>query len=108
MYDLSSAKNGIKRNSLFYFFGTLTVTIVAKTIIIGNSKDQNINTHLDSGKVGSFIPILMETHSKLGHRTTLVLPIVGLDGSTIGSSKNPIFSSGGTSNAEHLILTSSK
>jgi len=33
---------------------------------------------------------------------------VGLDGSTIGGSKNPGFSSGGTSNADHLILTSSK
>jgi len=39
---------------------------------------------------------------------TLVLPIVGLDGSTIGSSTYPGFSSGGTNNAEHLILTSSK
>jgi len=37
---------------------------------------------------------------------TWVLPIVGLDGSTISSSKNPGFSSGGTNNAEHLILTS--
>jgi len=33
---------------------------------------------------------------------------VGLDGSTISSSKNPGFSSGWTNNAEHLILTSSK
>ena len=41
-------------------------------------------------------------------RTTLVLPIVGLDGSTISSNKNPSISSGGTSNAERLILTSSK
>jgi len=41
-------------------------------------------------------------------RTTLVLPIVGLDGKTISSSKNPGFSSGGTNNAEHLILTSTK
>jgi len=41
-------------------------------------------------------------------RTTLVLPIVGLDGSTISSNKNPSKSSGGTSNAERLILTSSK
>jgi len=32
---------------------------------------------------------------------------VGLDGSTISSSKNPGFSSGGTNIAEHLILTSS-
>jgi len=39
---------------------------------------------------------------------TLVLPIVGLDGRAISSSKNPIFSSGGTNNAELLILTSSK
>jgi len=38
----------------------------------------------------------------------LVLPIVGLDGSTISGSKNLGFSSGGTNNAEHLILTSSK
>jgi len=38
----------------------------------------------------------------------LVLPIVGLEGSTMSSSKNPGFSSGGTSNGEHLILTSSK
>jgi len=36
------------------------------------------------------------------------LPIVGLEGRTISSSANPIFSSGGTNNAEHLILTSSK
>jgi len=35
------------------------------------------------------------------------LPIVGLDESTMGGSKNPSFSSGGTNNAEHLILTSS-
>jgi len=41
-------------------------------------------------------------------QATLVLPIVGLEGSTISSSKNPIFSPGGTSNADHLILTSSK
>ncbi|MBP6091931.1 MAG: hypothetical protein KA521_11825 [Crocinitomicaceae bacterium] len=41
-------------------------------------------------------------------RTTLVLPIVGLDGSTIGDSKNPGFSSGGTNNGDPLILTSSK
>ena len=41
-------------------------------------------------------------------RTTLVLPIVGLDGSTISSNKNPSISSGGASNAERLILTSSK
>ena len=40
--------------------------------------------------------------------TTLVLPIVGLEGSTISRSKNPGFSSGETNNAEHLILTSSK
>jgi len=33
---------------------------------------------------------------------------VGLEGSTIGSRNNPGFSSGGTNNAEHLILTSSK
>jgi len=33
---------------------------------------------------------------------------VGLDGSTISSSKNPGFSSGGTNNAKHLILISSK
>jgi hypothetical protein len=39
---------------------------------------------------------------------TLVLPIVGLDGSTMSGSKKPIFSSGGTNNDEHLILTSSK
>jgi len=32
---------------------------------------------------------------------------VGQDGSTISSSKNPSFSSGGTNNAGHLILTSS-
>ena len=38
----------------------------------------------------------------------MVLPIVGLDGSPISGSKNPIFSSGGTNNAEHLILTSAK
>jgi len=41
-------------------------------------------------------------------RTTLVLPIVGQDGSTISTNKNPSFSSGGTNNADHLILTSSK
>jgi len=33
---------------------------------------------------------------------------VGLEGRTIGGSKNSGFSSGGTNNAEHLILTSSK
>jgi len=33
---------------------------------------------------------------------------VGLDGRTISGSKNPIFSSGGTNSADHLILTSSK
>jgi len=33
---------------------------------------------------------------------------VGLDGSTISSSKNPSISSGGTNYAEHLILTSTK
>jgi len=33
---------------------------------------------------------------------------VGLDGSTISGSKKPIFSSGETNYAEHLILTSSK
>jgi len=33
---------------------------------------------------------------------------VGLDGRTISSNKKPIFSSGGTSHANHLILTSSK
>jgi hypothetical protein len=38
---------------------------------------------------------------------TLVLPIVGLEGSTISVGKNPGFSSGGTSNGDHLILTSS-
>jgi len=32
---------------------------------------------------------------------TLVLPIVGLDGRTIGGSKKPGFSSGGTNNAGH-------
>jgi len=32
---------------------------------------------------------------------------VGLEGSTISSSKNPGFSSGETNNAEHLNLTSS-
>jgi hypothetical protein len=32
---------------------------------------------------------------------------VGQEGSTISSSKNPGFSSGGTNYAEHLILTSS-
>jgi len=41
-------------------------------------------------------------------QVTLVLPIVGLDGRTMSSSKNPGFRSGGTNNAEHLILTSSK
>jgi len=41
-------------------------------------------------------------------QVTWVLPIVGQDGSTISSRKNPIFSSGGTYNAVHLILTSSK
>jgi len=49
---------------------------------------------------------LIPLHKRL--LPTLVLPIVGLDGSTIGSSKNPGFSSGGTNNADHLILTSSK
>jgi len=39
---------------------------------------------------------------------TWVLPIVGLDGSAMSSSKEPNFSSGGTNNAEYLILTSSK
>jgi hypothetical protein len=38
---------------------------------------------------------------------TLVLPIVGQEGKTISSSKNPVISSGGTNNADHLILTSS-
>jgi len=42
-----------------------------------------------------------------GERPTLVLPIVGLDGRSIGSSKDPGFSSGWTNNAGHLILTSS-
>jgi len=41
-------------------------------------------------------------------RPTLVLPIVGLDGSTISSSKNPGFSSGGTYNVQLQFLTSSK
>ena len=41
-------------------------------------------------------------------RPTLVLPIVGLDGNTIGSSAYPGCSSGGTNNADHLILTLSK
>jgi hypothetical protein len=36
------------------------------------------------------------------------LPIVGLDGRPISSSKNPGFSSGGTNNADHIILPSSK
>jgi len=39
---------------------------------------------------------------------TLVLPIVGLDGRTISSSAYPGCGSGGTSNADHLISTSSK
>jgi|GEM_PF-4798790 len=39
---------------------------------------------------------------------TWVLPIVGLDGRPISSSKNPGFSSGGTNNADHLNLTASK
>jgi len=33
---------------------------------------------------------------------------VWLDGSTIGSSKKPIFSSGWTNNTDHFILTSTK
>ena len=33
---------------------------------------------------------------------------MGLDGSTIGGNKIPIFSSGGTNNGDHLILTSLK
>gem|GEM_PF-6400979 len=32
----------------------------------------------------------------------------GAEGNTIGGSKNPCFSSGGTYNAVHLILTSVK
>jgi len=42
-----------------------------------------------------------------GERPTLVLPIVGLDGRSIGSSKDPGFSSGWTNIADHLNLTSS-
>jgi len=34
-------------------------------------------------------------------QATLVLPIVGLEGSTMGSNANPGFSSGGTNIAEH-------
>jgi len=41
-------------------------------------------------------------------QATWVLPIVGLEGSTMSSNANPGFSSGGTNNADHLILTSSK
>jgi len=44
----------------------------------------------------------------MNERITWVLPIVGLEGRTMGGSKNPGFSPGGTYNAEHLILTSSK
>jgi hypothetical protein len=65
----------------------------SRTLKVKNNKQTNNNLVLTKEKQ---------------RRTTWVLPIVGLDGSTTSSGKMPIFSSGWTNYGKHLILTLSK